>query len=154
MNAFEHTARLAQLVELKHEVLTQLCALAQRQIDVVQADEIDRLMSILAEKQPLLELLQRVERSLDPFRQEDPDARRWQAPIDRRRCQQRADRCAVLLTELMAVEKAAEGLLVKAHEQTSRELAAAASALAARQAYVAPVASGTRSPGLDLVSET
>lgn len=154
MNAdpFEHTERLAKLIVIKHDLLKQLHALAQRQVEVIASDEVDRLMTLLAEKQVLLNQLQRVEATLNPFRSENADARRWRSPEDRRRCQLVADRANALLAELMQLEKQAEGALVVSRDNTSRELQASTSAFAARQAYVGQPAAPHQS--LDLMSET
>ncbi len=149
---YSHTERLAKLIQLKHDVLSQLWELARRQVEVIAADEVDRLMSLLAQKQTLLNQLQRVEVVLDPFRADDPDARLWKSPEDRRRCQMVAERANALLQQLVTLEKQAEGQLVQSRDNTARELAAASSAFAARQAYV-PAPSGARQ-GLDLMSET
>lgn len=152
MNALNDTEQLAQLVLLKHELLSQLCELARRQLQIIAADDVDRLMSLLAEKQKLLHQLQRVERTLDPFRQQDAEARQWPSPEARRRCQVIAERANALLGELLQLEKQAEGQLVQAHAHTARELEHSTQAIAARNAYVAPVATMPR--GLDLMSET
>ena len=149
---YSHTERLAKLIQLKHDVLAQLWELARRQVDVIAADEVDRLMSLLAQKQTLLNQLQRVEVVLDPFRSDDPEARLWKSPEDRRRCQVVAERANALLQQLVLLEKQSEGQLVQSRDHTARELAAASSAFAARQAYVA--APNASHQGLDLMSET
>ena len=56
------------------------------------------LLKLLAAKQTVLDQLQQVERQLDPFRDEDPEARVWRSPADaplpgtRRRCDAAAGR--------------------------------------------------------------
>lgn len=152
VDPYDNTDRLAKLIALKHDVLAHLHALAQRQLAVIAADEVDRLMSLLAEKQKLLHQLERIERTLDPFRQQDADARLWRTPQQRRQCQVIADRANILLAELMQLEKQAEAGLIASRDTTAHELQAASSALAARQAYVA--APAAPSQGLDLVSES
>ncbi len=152
MNALTDTEQLARLVLVKHELLSQLCELARRQLQIIAADDIDRLMSLLAEKQTLLHQLQRVERTLDPFRLQDAEARQWPSPEARRRCQVVADRANTLLAELLQLEKQAEGQLVQVHARTARELEHSTQAIAARNAYAAPAATMPR--GLDLMSET
>lgn len=151
-NPYAATERLAKLIALKHDVLAQLHSLALRQLQVVADDEVDRLLSLLAEKQVLLTQLQRVEKALNPFREEDADARAWRSHEDRRHCQLVADRANALLAELLQLEKQAEAGLTVSRDNTSRELQAATSAFAARQAYVATPAAPHQ--GIDLMSET
>jgi hypothetical protein len=133
---FSHTDRLARLIQLKHDLLAQLHALARKQVEVVAADEVHRLMAILAQKQPLLNQLQAVEQALDPYRREDADARVWASREARRACQVVADRANALLAELLQFERQAEAAVIECRDRTSNELATATSALAARQAYV------------------
>ena len=86
--------------------------------------------------QPLLNQLQTVEKALDPYRREDADARVWPSPQERRKCQVIAERANALLGELLQLERQSETAVVENRDRTSRELATATSALAARQAYV------------------
>lgn len=145
--------RLTELIVQKYELLVQLRDMARTQLAVVAADEVDRLLSLLAAKQPLLAELQRVERELDPFREADPEQRQWPTPDARRRCQLIADHANGLLQELLTLEKQAEELLVVNRDQTAEQLQAASGAYAARQAYaVAPPLPNVH--GLDLMSET
>lgn len=149
---YTHTERLVKLIQLKHDVLAQLWELARRQVEVIAADDVDRLMSLLAQKQTLLNQLQRVEVVLEPFRSDDPETRVWRSAEDRRRCQVVAERANALLVQLVTLEKQSETQLVQSRDATARELTAATTAFAARQAYVtAPVATHQ---GLDLLSET
>lgn len=131
------TDRLARLIQLKHDLLAQLCALARRQVEVLASDEVDRLIAILAQKQPLLNQLQAVEKALDPFRREEAEQRVWPSKEARRACQVVADRANALLGEVLQLERQAEAAVAESRDRTSQELATATTALAARQAYVA-----------------
>lgn len=147
------TERLSQLILLKHDLLMQLRTLAHKQLEAIDADDIDRLLSVLAVKQPLLTNLQRVERSLDPFREQDPHRRQWRSSEDRRNCQLLADRGAQLLQELLLLEKQAETAALAQRDHTAVQLQATSGAFAAQQAY-ASVPNITSSGSLDLSSET
>jgi hypothetical protein len=146
------TDRLAALVRQKHDVLVPLHDLARKQLEAVAADDVDRLLAILATKQPLLAELQRLERALDPFRQQAPEERVWASPAERRACQQTAERANRLLAELMELERQGERALQSYRQVVAEQLQQTSGALAARQAYAAP-ASAERG-GLDLMSET
>jgi flagellar biosynthesis/type III secretory pathway chaperone len=152
MDSPTDTARLAQLVTLKHDVLLHLRQLAQRQLDIVASEDVERLLGLLAEKQTLLAQLQRIERTLDPYRCEDPDRRTWAASEDRQRCQAVADRANQLLAEVLALEQQAEQRLLGQRNRAARELEDATHARAARQAYVG--AANSSPAGLNLLSET
>jgi hypothetical protein len=145
------TERLAALVRAKHDVLEQILALAETQKTVIAEEDMDRLLSILAAKQPLMSELGRLERALDPFRQEDPESRQWRTPADRRACQKWAERAAAMLATLMAIETECDALLRGRRDATARQLTAVGDAIAARRAYAVV---GAAQRGLDLSSET
>ena len=152
MNMPLTTERLSQLILVKHDLLAQVYQLAQRQIEAVEAQDMDPLMSHLATKPTVLGHLPKVERVLDPFRSQDPEARVWNSAEDRRRCQITAERANVLLKEILALEQQAERQLSQARDATAIQLATANTAMAARSAYAA--ASPAPQGGLDLLSET
>ena len=153
MTANLTTDQLCRCILRKHELLVQLHDLARRQLEVVASEDTDRLLSLLAIKQPLLGELQRLERELDPFREQDPQQRVWRCSEDRRRCQVIADRAAQLLQEVMQLERQAETAMIAQRDQTALQLQTSGHAIAARQAYAATPSFPSASQ-LDLLSET
>jgi hypothetical protein len=145
------TDRLAELVRAKHDVLLPLCELARQQASAIEAQDTDRLLSLLAAKQPLLGQLERLERALDPFRSENPDQRTWRSPGERRACQQVAEKANALLAEILQLEQTCGGQLKAQRDQTARQLQQAGHLLAARSAYGAHGDRPART--LDLSSE-
>jgi flagellar biosynthesis/type III secretory pathway chaperone len=67
------TDLLAQLIQSKLDCLSQLRRMGDKQLELVKADRITELLDLLAAKQRLLAELRRIERGLDPFRDQDPD---------------------------------------------------------------------------------
>ena len=91
----EHdTDLLAALVAAKLKILELLAQLARKQLALADRGESTDLLKLLAAKQTVLSQLQHIERRLDPFRSQDPEARVWRSPADRQRCQEQAIRCA------------------------------------------------------------
>lgn len=143
------TDLLSDLIRRKHNCLLHLRDLGQRQLDLVRQGSMDELLDLLAAKQHLLAELQRIERGLDPFRDEDPDQRAWHAPEDRQRCAQELARCDALLAEIMAQEKQSEQELIRRRDEAARRLQGVHTAAQARRAY----ADGRpATAGLDLTS--
>ena len=138
------TSRLAELIDQKYEVLAQLCDLARRQLDLITNGEIAPLLNLLSAKQNLLVLIQQIERELNPFRSQDPDARIWSAHKDRQRTSHVAGRCEALFSELLLLEKQSETDLAARRDETAKRLQSAADAGKARQAYL-PTSSAGRS---------
>jgi flagellar biosynthesis/type III secretory pathway chaperone len=132
------TDLLTNLMDQKHDVLVQLHQLSQQQrVRVDEGHEISELLGLLAAKQTLLEKLNALERQLDPFRQEDPESRRWRSASDRRRCAQVAGRCQSLMGEILELEKRSETELRRRRDRTAEQLQAVSNATAAREAYAA-----------------
>ena len=102
------TDRLAEQMEQKHDLLLQLRDLGLRQIELIVQGDLSRLLKLLAAKQRLMTALQSVDRGLEPFRNQDPDQRRWRTVDDRRRCAETATRCEELLAAIVVQERHSE----------------------------------------------
>ena len=145
------TDLLADLIGKKLAVLEQLRDLSRRQSDLICDDDIQRLLSLLSAKQTLLNELQKIQKQLEPFRQQDPETRRWRSPADRERCRQVAERSEALLGEIMLVEKQSEAELARRRDDAVARLRGVNSSAAATRAYIsAPL---PRRSTLDLSSE-
>lgn len=143
---------LAQLMDRKHEVLEQLHRLAQRQLAVVgEGGHTSELLGVLAAKQGLLDQLHAVQRQLDPYRHQDPDARQWRTPRDRQRCAQVSGRCQSLLGEVIELERRSEAQLKVQRDKTAAQLKAVSTAAEARAAYTAGPCESPH--GFDVASE-
>lgn len=134
---------LARLIDNKHALLVQLLELAQRQAIFVEQGDMTRMMSLLAMKQRLLNAIEQLERQLDPFREQDPDARVWRSPDDRARARETSTACDALLRQIMAVEKQCEGGMSLRRDEAAERLQAAHFSSQAAHAYASlPGAAG------------
>lgn len=129
------TARLADLVQRKHACLRELRALGEQQDAWITAGDFDRLFALLAAKEQLLERLQQIERALDPYRGENPEARCWESPAARRQTALLAAECEELLQQILLHERASETLLAAYRDRAAAMLVAAQEAGQARHAY-------------------
>ena len=143
---------LAELVRSKLACLEQLRELGQRQYDLIERDDMTSLMDVLARKQRTLMKLQQLERGLNPFRDEDPQQRRWPTPQQRQTCSGQLDRCEALLDEIVRQEKRSERELVRRRDRVAVQLQGAHLACQARGAYTAESTHNVNQ--LDLLSET
>jgi hypothetical protein len=151
MNSSE-TDILAGLIRRRHACLSQLCELGRRQLELIASEELSHLMTVLAGKQRVLIDLQGIERSLDPFRKQDPAARQWRSETEREQCARLVADCESLLAEVVAQEQRSEVAMRRQRDQVSQSLHHVHAAGAARGAYFAetqPIHSQ-----LDLSSET
>ncbi len=145
------TDLLAQLIGRKRDYLVQLRDLGPRQLALVREENMTALLSVLSVKQRLLWELQKLERQLDPFRGQDPDARRWPTPEARQQTARQLAECEALLAEIVQQDKQSEEELIRRRQRTAIQLRSVHAAHRARGAYLAP---GRDAVGrLDLSSE-
>lgn len=133
----DNTNQLAELMAQKHELLTQLCALGKRQLELINGNELALLMRVLSAKQNVLSTLHEVQRALDPYREQSPDARRWSSAAAREQCAQLAAHCDQLLVEVVRLEKQSESQLVLRRDDAAERLQGVHAAAFARGAYAA-----------------
>jgi flagellar biosynthesis/type III secretory pathway chaperone len=145
------TEILAGLIDKKYEVLSSLRQLARAQVNVVRDGDMTRLMKLLATKQDLLHQLQNVEREIDPFREQDPESRRWCSPQRRQQVRDMTTRCESLLNEIMLVERQCENELVVRRAAAATRLQGIQSVTHATDAYLS---NGPALSQLDLSSGT
>ena len=145
------TKQLAELIDQKRDVLLQLRQLGRQQSGLIRADDINNLLVLLSAKQTLLNQLHAVERRLEPYRHQDPDARAWATPADRQHCAEVARQCGALLAEIVQTERDSEQEMERRRDVAAARLEETGSAAEARRAYVPPADPGATR--LDLCSE-
>lgn len=146
------TQLLAELIHRKCECLVKLHQLGRRQLALIDGGEMTVLLDLLATKQRSLIELQRIERALDPFRDQPVDERRWATPAARQDCAERLRRCESLLQEIVGQEQESERRMVRRRDEAAARLQTVHCAGVARGAYTTGPADGCTQ--LDLSSET
>jgi hypothetical protein len=118
----DNTTILSERIERKHELLLQLRDVGLRQLELIASGDMNQLLRVLSAKQRLLGILQSVERSLDPFRDDDPERRIWKTAVDRQQCAQKAEQCADLLRIIVEQERESESQMIIRRNDTARRL--------------------------------
>ncbi len=136
------TDHLYEFLRAKRSCLTQLRDLSHRQMELIDGGDMTRLLDLLVVKQRMIEQLQRIERALDPFRGDPPEARRWRSAEVKQRCADEAEQCELLLAEVMNREKQGEALLTRRRDEVAHRLQGAHRAAQARQSYLEPPQDG------------
>ena len=142
---------LADRIEQKHEVLSELRQLARRQADIIRVGDTGKLLNLLAVKQSFLNKLQQLERQLDPFRSQDPESRVWRSAAHRQQTRDAATRCESLLNEIMLLERQCESDLIQRRDQAATRLQGIHDVTRATTAYTQHTTTHSQ---LDLSSET
>ena len=148
---FNETDILKDLIRVKRECLLQLRDVGRKQLALIDEGNMTSLMDVLAAKQRPLVTLQRIERALDPFRNQDPEQRDWRSAADRAQCAEQIKQCEILLAEIVSQEKCCEAALIRRRDETAARLQGAHLAGHARHAYLPPADAPL--PNLDLFSE-
>ena len=145
------TKHLAQLLEHKHKVLSQIRALAVRQVDLADAADASAMIGLIAAKQGLIDGLLKVEQALGPYREESPDQRCWDSRAERERVAAISEQCNALLEEIMALDRQGLEKAQARQQQTKLQIDTAHQAASARNAYTTHQA--TSSGRIDVASE-
>lgn len=147
------TERLAQLVHQKATLVRELHKLVSKQQQMIREQEVD-LIPLLAVKQRVLEALNDVDRTMDPFRQQDPDQRQWLSVEARTHCRDEAEQCEALFRQVLMIENDCTLTLQKQQQKTREQLQGVALAGQASRAYQRSAgAMGPPASHMDFVSE-
>ena len=130
------TDNLHDLIRQKHQCLTQMHNLGQRQLQAIQESDFGLLLKLLAAKQALLDGLHVLERQMDPYRGETPASRIWQSQEQRHECAQWLDRCEALLREVVQQELRSQEALAVLRDEAADMLELGAAATTAHSAYL------------------
>ena len=102
---------LDQLVDQRHETLTELLKISQHQIDAIETNRMSDLMKILSEKQKTIQRLADLSQRLKPALADNPQTRDWPSESQRDRCRTRQQQCDQMHAELMQIEATCEATL-------------------------------------------
>ena len=144
------TDLLLELIGLKQNCLEQLRVLGVRQLELIELEDMTQLLNVLAAKHHLLAELQQLERRLDPFRGQDPRARRWRTLELHERCARLVASSEQLFREVLEQERVAETSLRRHRDEAAARLHGAQLASQARGAYLPQTPHSGR---LDVISE-
>lgn len=142
------TEHLAELIDSKHDCLLQLRDLGRLQAALINSGDMSELLRMFAGKQRLIERLNQLERGLDSFRDQSPDARVWRTSAARERCAGLIEQSQRLLDEILELEKQNESQLKLKRDAAALKLQNLQVSNQARQAYSASQSECLR--GVDL----
>jgi hypothetical protein len=118
----DDTERLSELVCVKRECLRQILGLGRRQLELIEDGDLGQLLGLLGEKERLIAELHRWERALDPYRDQDPLARRWRSEADRLRCREVIRDSERMFREILEQEQQSESRLRLRRDEAAARL--------------------------------
>ncbi|MGL4594863.1 MAG: hypothetical protein ACRCUY_09065 [Thermoguttaceae bacterium] len=91
----------AELIQWKEGILMRLVPISERQLEIVRRGEVTDLLSLLGQKQKIMDEFEDVERQLAPFRNMKPEERQWKDDSERSKTAEAIDRCASMLKQIL-----------------------------------------------------
>ena len=130
------------LLERQHELLAALVALSRRQGDLIEAEDDDGVLAVLAERQPLVDELVELNTALRPWRAAWDRHLAALPPAQRDHVARRAEVVAGLARTLAARDEEDRGRLARRRDDLADELAALGTRRGALTAYRVAVPGG------------
>jgi hypothetical protein len=129
------TQKLAELIRMKHHLLTQLHEVGGRQAKLAADGDMSSLLSLLGTKQTLIGALQNLEQDLTPYYAEDPEKRQWPSVAERAACAAKVGECNALLEQIVTLEKIGAEQITTRRNEVAEQLQQVHSAAQVRNAY-------------------
>jgi hypothetical protein len=145
--------RLFHLVLQRKAVLEKLLEISHRQVEAIEQERMNELMSLLAEKQNPLAQLREHSKSLAEATLNDPETRVWDQPEKREQCQNEHAKCEEMLQLLMEIEAECEQSLSLSRKSIQQKLEQTQTAQQAAVGYSLADQPSTTGGQLDLSSQ-
>lgn len=146
------TDQLLHCMQNKLELIQRLYELTCQQMECLETTEVDRLLSVLGQKQCVFDQLQELRQELEPMLAIDPDQRVWSSEGRRAECRELVGECGTRMRQILTMEEASLGRLNERKQLISDQLGALSSTGRMDQAYRHQQVLNTSST-LDLSSE-
>ena len=137
-------------MQSRASLLEQMLRISEKQWNIAQSGDVTFLLEILARKQRAFEMFEELERQLDPYRNIEPQDRRWDCEQDRLDCDAANRHCKKLLEDILALDTQSEAELARQKDEAHRQLQVIDTSGKAATAYarqnIAPVSPKKLSP--------
>lgn len=121
-NDSQTTDQLLHCMQSKLELIEQLYALTCQQMECLETTEVERLLSVLGQKQCVFDQLQELRLELEPMLSVDPDARVWPSEQRRLECRKLVNDCGSRMQQILTMEEASLGRLNERKQLISDQL--------------------------------
>lgn len=121
------TDQLLHCMQSKLELIERLYELTCRQMECLETTEVERLLSVLGQKQYVFDQLQELRLELEPMLAVDPDQRSWSSEGRRQECRALVGQCGARMREILTMEEASLGRLNERKQLISDQLNSIAS---------------------------
>jgi hypothetical protein len=129
------TKKLQELGSLKLHLLRSARELSIQQFEVMHSDDVTTLLTVLSRKSELLDTLRTLQKDLDPYREQQPEARHWDSEEERLACRKTFEEIDRLLEELTQMDNQAIEQMTQQRDAMASQIAQFATAEAVQNAY-------------------
>jgi hypothetical protein len=134
-NDSQTTDQLLHCMQSKLELIERLYELTCQQMECLETTEVERLLSVLGQKQCVFDQLQDLRQSLEPMLAIDPDQRSWSSEVRRQECRELVGQCGTRMREILTMEEASIGRLNERKQLISDQLGSIANISRMDNAY-------------------
>lgn len=127
--------RLGELLEAQETLFLRLDALSKRQSGLVRSEETDDLLRVLQDRQQVVEALEGVSRSIEPFRSRWEQVMSEARPDQRDRVRRRVEHLAEIASEIAARDESDRRELERRRDSLAGDLAGLGRVRGAMAAY-------------------
>lgn len=135
MSEFSGTKKLQELGNLKLHLLRSARELSIQQVEVMQSDDVATLLTVLSRKSEILDTLKTLQKELDPYRNQQPEDRRWDSAEGQAACRTTFEEIDRLLEELSQMDNQALDQMTQQRDAMASQIAQFATAEAVQNAY-------------------
>jgi hypothetical protein len=114
-------------MQSKLELVERLYELTCQQMECLETTEVERLLSVLGQKQFVFDQIQELRQELEPLLELDPDERIWSSEGRRQECRALVGQCGARMREILTMEEASLGRLNERKQLISDQLGSIAS---------------------------
>lgn len=126
-NDIQTTDQLLYCMQSKLELVERLYELTCQQMECLETTEVERLLSVLGQKQFVFDQIQELRQELEPLLELDPDQRSWSSEGRRQECRALVGQCGARMREILTMEEASLGRLNERKQLISDQLGSIAS---------------------------
>ncbi|HBE69917.1 MAG TPA: hypothetical protein DDW52_17360 [Planctomycetaceae bacterium] len=131
----EYTDFLYSCMQRRLELAESLLELQRRQPSSATEENSDALIGVLSRKQSLLNSLARLQQTLTPYLEDDPESRVWSEPGQRAQCQELSAASQQILEEVLQADSQLLDAATARREAIAAELRDSRSAITTKNAY-------------------
>ncbi len=140
--------RLADLVHQRLALMTEILKLSMQCEAAIEEGLVERLVTLLAEKDRLVDRLRQCQESLAPHAELDRERRQWDSEEARQKCQREIEQTAELQAAILAVDARCEAAMVLRRDQLRETIEQTQGASLAARAYAQHSPGVFSNPGL------